>query len=312
MIKGSAFPVPVKLNKLYNLYLDMIADIWPAREVDYEGDILNWKSLDGPTKNSAMAIFNLFVNADKMVAKAIEEKIKDHFENEDTPHIKWIFDLIEVVENIHTESYSMYVDIVVRSTDPDIANSILSANYPIIYNVIEWCNSMYELYKDNIRMLIVLHSVVEGIFFTGPFAVVDWLQHRLPNLKKQNDFVSRDEGKHVRTDQEILLYLGLPPIESIYSVYKQGVEVACNEIVNAILSHGDKLLMTKANLRHHIKFIANQQLSLIGLEPLYPEITNTNLLSMISYNIGNRVTDFFELNPTEYSRNIIDDGLGNI
>jgi ribonucleotide reductase beta subunit family protein with ferritin-like domain len=278
-----------------------------ANDIDYLGDVLHWKKLDPNVQLTVIAISNFFVNADQLVAEVIEHQIKEALDNQPTKHFKIIFELIQAFENIHNESYSRYVDEVIRSTHPKVADEILAGTYPIAKDMIDWCKSKYKQYENNLSMIVVIHSIVEGVFFTGPFAFIDWLKERLPNLKAQNKLISRDEGKHVLTDQEVLRYFGIP--NEISALYKEGVDVVSRVLLKDILTM-DFPLMTREMMLKHIKFVANAQLGLLNLPLIYPEVTTTDFHSMVSFNINSTITDFFEATPS-YNKSIINDGLGN-
>jgi len=297
------------------MYKKLFGSLWGSEEIGYEADLIYWRNLDDNIKESVIAIANFFVNADQIVAKVIEEKIISHFESQSTGHLKTIFDLIEVMENIHIESYSEYVNVVIRSTHPNEAESILIGTYQNTELLLNWCREKYDLHKDNIVLLLVIHSIVEGIFFTGPFAFINWIKDRLPNLKQQNLFISRDEGGHTTVDQLAITYFMqsdsslnnyLEPI--IVDLYKEGATLACDVIVKDVLKI-DFTLMTREMMVRHIKYVANQQLSQLNIRPIFP-VTSTDFHDMVSYNISNTITDFFETNPKDYDRTIINDGLG--
>lgn len=150
--------------------------------------------------------------------------------------------------------------------------------------------------------IIFIEAVLEGIFFSGSFCVIFWIYHqfgKLPGLTKANEFISRDEGKHVMFD--ILFYnryiKNKLKQDEAYDIISEAVEIEAafiNEAIPSGLPGMNSLLMTQ-----YIKFVADQLLVQLHYERLF--LVENPFDFMEKQSVSVRMSDFFmDGNVSEY------------
>ena len=180
-------------------------------------------------------------------------------------------------------------------------------NIPVINKMTNW---MYKVVNSDSPFAerLLRMACVEGLFFTGCFCAIYWLQSRglMPGLGHANELISRDEALH--TDFALYLYLIMEnnrklSDEKIYEIFNEAVEIAVDFIDDALprgLSQMNSALMTE-----YIKVQANNLLASINVPPLYTNEKGApishHLLFSDKINTPNK-TNFFERRPSEYSK----------
>jgi ribonucleoside-diphosphate reductase subunit M2 len=106
-----------------------------------------------------------------------------------------------MMENIRSETYSLLIDTYIK--DPAQREYLFDAieTIPCIKRKAEWALKWIADKRSTFAERLVAFAAVEGIFFSGSFASIFWMGRRgfMPGLTFSNEFISRDEGTHVRT-----------------------------------------------------------------------------------------------------------------
>lgn len=132
-----------------------------------------------------------------------------------------------MMENIHSETYSLLIDTLIQ--DPQEKQYLFDAiqNIPSVARKAEW--ALRWIGADNtFAERLVGFACVEGIFFSGSFCAIFWMKKRglMPGLCFSNELISRDEGMH--TDFACLLYKHLNnkiSNETILEIVTNAVEI---------------------------------------------------------------------------------------
>ena len=100
-----------------------------------------------------------------------------------------------MMENIHSETYSLLIDTYVKTrTKKSIVSRLLMFFQPSKRKQmgIKWIDS------DSFAERLIAFAAVEGIFFSGAFCSIYWLKKRglMPGLTFSNELILRDEGVH--------------------------------------------------------------------------------------------------------------------
>lgn len=166
-------------------------------------------------------------------------------------------------------------------------------------------NHMLDTTKLPLAQIILANCIMEGLFFSGSFASIFWVNHYykglLPGLALANEWISRDEGMH--TDFAILLYrkyiTNKLPESQVHQMFREAVDVETNFIHTCLpvnLRGMNAVLMTK-----YIHFVADQLMQDLGYNPLFGESKNP-LDFMDKQSISVRIADFFvKSSVTEYA-----------
>ena len=156
--------------------------------------------------------------------------------------------------------------------------------------------------KPLLAKQILINLIMEGLFFSGSFCIIFWVNHtygKLPGLTKANEFISRDEGMH--TDFGIGLYnrriLNRLSQELVHEIMGEAVDLE-SEFMAEALPKG--LLNMNANLMtQYIQYVADGLLSDLGYDKLYSVENPFDFMKKQSVSV--RISDFFvDPNVSEY------------
>jgi ribonucleotide reductase beta subunit family protein with ferritin-like domain len=352
---------PIEYPDLYDMYKKLRESHWIPEELKEElaKDSRGWKQLDANSKHFIKTIVAFFAISDTVVNQTLEEELLRRVK---VPEIKVFWRSQSENEDIHAESYSLFVDEYIDS--PEERNTIFKAieNFPAIRKKIEWLRkwvgrenpfkSIPDTFKPTLRnmalmfqkttsdflhlieynteledpaapipkldqmlnhiiddkrtplaQIILANCIMEGLFFSGSFAAIFWVNHYfkglLPGLAFANSMISRDEGQHC--DFAILLYrkyiVNKLPESTVHQMFREAVDVETNFIEAALpanLKGMNAALMTK-----YIHFVADQLMKDLGYNPLFGE-NKCPLEFMDKQSISVRISDFFVNTVSEY------------
>lgn len=174
---------------------------------------------------------------------------------------------------------------------------------------------LYQILEDpgvSLAQVILANCIVEGVFFSGSFCAIFWINHYykglLPGLAKANEWISRDEGTH--TDFAILLYRKYVknrlPQDVVHNMFTEAVDIE-SDFVHAALPTGLKGMNSKLMI-DYIKFVADDLLKDLGYDKIWNKANPFNF--MLKQSLSVRIPDFFvDQTPSEYG-GVINNGLG--
>lgn len=200
-----------------------------------------------------------------------------------------------------SEVYSNMIDTYIK--DKDEKEKLFNAvkTIPCIKRKAEWAFKWIESNKGFSERLVAF-AAVEGIFFSGAFCCIYWLneQGKMPGLAQGNDFIARDEGMH--TDFACLLYnnhiINKLSQERMVEIITDAVNIETEFITEALPC---RLLGMNANLmKEYIKYVANRLVKQLGHEEIYANVKQP-FPFMDRISLKNK-SNFFEVDPTEYQK----------
>jgi ribonucleoside-diphosphate reductase beta chain len=159
---------------------------------------------------------------------------------------------------------------------------------------------------------LVAFAAVEGIFFSGSFCCIYWLNEsgRLPGLCKSNDFIARDEGMH--TDFACLLYTkyitNKLSDDEIHDIISEAVEIETEFITESLPCN--LLGMNSEMMKQYIQYVANRLVIQLNHPEIYPGCKQP-FVFMDRICLDGK-TNFFEARVTEYQMEVNSVGLDNI
>jgi ribonucleotide reductase beta subunit family protein with ferritin-like domain len=187
-----------------------------------------------------------------------------------------------------------YIDYNVDLQDPQ-------APIPKLDNML---NHMLDQNKVSLAQIIMANCIMEGLFFSGSFASIFWVNHyykgSLPGLALANEWISRDEGLH--TDFAIMIYrkyiVNKLPESTVHQMFREAVDVETN-FINTALPTGLRG-MNAAMMTQYVQFVADQLMIDLGYSPIFGETNPFDFMDKQSVSV--RISDFFiKSNLTEYS-----------
>jgi ribonucleotide reductase beta subunit family protein with ferritin-like domain len=291
---------PIKHDDIWNLFQKHRQTFWVENEVDLELDLNDWVKLSNNEQHFIKMVLAFFAASDGIVMENIGLKF---FQEVQIPEARAFYSMQLLMESIHSIMYAQLIDTyIIDNTEKNtLFNSI--ENFPSIKKKADWAMK-YINTSDSFATRLIAFACVEGIFFSGSFCAIYWLNERgvMPGLCKSNEFISRDEGLH--TDFACLLYkkyiINKLDYNDVKTIVKSAVEIEIEFITESLPC--SLLGMNSANMCDYIKFVANRLTIQLGYTEPYENIIQP-------FDFMNRIclenkTNFFEGKVSEYSKNI--------
>ncbi|GMM30438.1 ribonucleotide-diphosphate reductase subunit [Martiniozyma asiatica (nom. inval.)] len=289
---------PIKYHEIWQMYKKAEASFWTAEEIDLSKDLSDWNNkLNENERFFISRVLAFFAASDGIV----NENLVENFSAEvQIPEAKCFYGFQIMMENIHSETYSLLIDTYVK--DPKEADFLFNAidNIPCIKEkadwALRWINDDGALFAER----LVAFAAVEGIFFSGSFASIFWLKKRglMPGLTFSNELICRDEGLH--TDFACLLFshLNNTPDEAIVKkIITEAVDIEKRYFTDALPAN--LLGMNKDLMCQYVEFVADRLLVSLGCKKIYDVTNPFDFMENIS--LAGK-TNFFEKRVSDYQK----------
>jgi ribonucleotide reductase beta subunit family protein with ferritin-like domain len=293
---------PIRYPDLWALYKKAVGCFWTVEEIDLATDLKDWESLKSDERDFIKMILAFFAASDGIVMENIDLNFSKDVQISEA---RSFYAYQSFSESIHSETYSLMIDKLVR--DPDEAGLLMSSiqYVPAIKEKAKW--AMEWLAADApFSKRLVAFACVEGIFFSGSFCAIFWLKKRglMPGLSFSNELISRDEGLH--QEFAVTLHSHLQEkceSEDIRKIVQSAVEIESHFITEALPC---KLIgMNSAEMTQYIQFVADRLLNQLGEAAVYGVKNPFDWMENISLE---GKTNFFEKRVGDYSKHIVSDG----
>jgi len=274
--------------------------MWHAHEIQdkLSEDRTDWETkLDDDEKHFVKMVLAFFAASDGIVS----ENLVNNFCNEvQIPEARAFYAMQNLIETVHNETYSLMI--VTLINDQKELETLLSAatKIPIIKEMADWTFKWMNKETNSFQERLIAFAVIEGIFFSGPFAAIFWLRDRglMPGLGKANEFISRDEGFH--RDFACHLYrdriVNKISDERIYEIVTEGTEIAIKFVTESLPV---KLIqMNHEDMTRYIKYVADHLLVNLGVDKFYKTKNPFKFAEINSHQVK---SNFFEHKSTVYS-----------
>ena len=288
---------PIKYDDIWREYKKAVANIWTVEEIDLTKDYDDYLKLSKNEKHFIDNVLAFFAASDGIV----NENLVDRFCNEvKILEAKFFYGFQIAIENIHSETYSLLIDTLIKQED--YKHKLLNAvdNIPSIKKKADWAIKWINDTDSDFGNRLIAFAAVEGIFFSGSFCSIFWLKKRglMPGLCFSNELISRDEGLH--TDFAVLLhnrYLqNKPSDETVYKIIKEAVEIEKEFITDSLSC--ELIGMNAKLMKQYIEYIADRLLKMLGKTPVYNKTNPFDWMETISIQ---GKTNFFEKRVGEYA-----------
>ena len=286
---------PIQHEPFWKMYKEAEANFWTAEELDLEKDLKDFNKLKDGEKHFVKNVLAFFAASDGIVNENLVEKFCKEVK---ILEAKFFYGFQIVMENIHSETYSLLIDTYIKDETEKIRLFNAIDTFPSIKKKADWA---LKWINDDMPfgIRIIGFAAVEGIFFSGSFCSIFWLKKRglMPGLCHSNELISRDEGLHTRF--AVLMYHNLqvkPDPEQVYEIIKEAV-VAEKEFITeslpcALIGMNNKLMA------QYIEYVADRLLLMLGLQKIYNVVNPFDWMELISVQ---GKTNFFEKRVGEYS-----------
>lgn len=289
---------PIKYNEIWQMYKKAEALFWTAEEIDLGKDLHDWNhKLNESERFFISRILAFFAASDGIV----NENLVENFSAEvQIPEAKCFYGFQIMMENIHSETYSLLIDTYIK--DPKEADFLFNAieTIPCIKRKADWAMRWMANDKALFAERLVAFAAVEGVFFSGSFALIFWLKKRglMPGLTFSNELICRDEGLH--TDFACLLFSHLnnrPDAKIVEQIITEAVEIEKEYFTDALPV---SLLGMNAGLMcQYVEFVADRLLVALGNSKVYNVTNPFDFMENIS--LAGK-TNFFEKRVSDYQK----------
>lgn len=288
---------PIKHHDIWKFYKQQEASFWTAEEIDLQQDVSDWTNkLNDDERHFVKHVLAFFAASDGIV----NENLAENFVNEvQYTEAKFFYGFQIAMENIHSETYSLLIDSLIKDTDEQ--NRLFNAidTIPAIQKKAEWALKWID--SDSFAERLIAFAAVEGIFFSGSFCSIFWLKKRglMPGLTFSNELISRDEGLHC----DFACHLYNDHIEKklskkrIQEIILSALEIEKEFILDALPV---RLIGMNADLmEQYLEFVTDRLLDSVGVEKKF----NTENPFDFMQNIALQgKTNFFEKRVAEYQK----------
>ncbi|MEN9335342.1 MAG: Ribonucleoside-diphosphate reductase, beta subunit, partial [Bacteroidota bacterium] len=288
---------PIKHHDIWEWYKKQEACIWTAEEIDLHQDLNDWNNkLNDDERYFIKHILAFFAASDGIV----NENLAENFVSEvQYPEAKFFYGFQLMMENIHSETYSLLIDTYVK--DEAEKNELFHAIevFPAIKEKADWALKWVQ--SPNFSERLIAFAAVEGIFFSGSFCSIYWLKKRglMPGLTFSNELISRDEGMHC--DFAVHLHnhhlVNKVSKERITEILTNALDIERKFITESLpvsLIGMNSKLMTQ-----YLEFVTDRLLVELGCNKVFNVTNPFDFMDMISLQ---GKTNFFEKRVSEYQK----------
>ena len=288
---------PIQYPCLYALYKKQLSCFWTTDELDMSKDREVFETLTKDEKHFIKHILAFFAASDGIVMENICGSFLDEVKISEA---RACYSIQTFMEQIHSETYSLLIDTIVRN--PTEKNELFNAvcTYPAIELKANWALKWIGNKSRSYGSRLVAFMCVEGIQFSGSFCSIFWLKKRGINMKGlifSNELISRDEALHVET--AVCLYKKLqkkPSNAKITEIIKEAVDIEKGFICEALPCR--LIGMNSKMMSEYIEFVADRLCSQLHIKKIYNAANPFDFMEAISLE---RKTNFFESRVSEYA-----------
>jgi len=288
---------PIRYPDLWALYKKAIGSFWTVEEIDLAGDLKDWERLNTNEQHFIKTVLAFFAASDGIVMENIDLNFS---KDTQIPETRSFYAYQSFNESIHSETYSLMIDKLVR--DPEEKQKLFEAinTVPAVKRKAEWALRWLGSGAPFAQRLVAF-ACVEGIFFSGSFCAIFWLKKRglMPGLSFSNELISRDEGLH--QEFAITLYKNLRTKlddDTIFRIVVEALDIEREFITEALPCR--LIGMDADSMTEYIKFVAQRLLTQLGVtKHAIPASNPFDWMENISLE---GKTNFFEKRVGDYSK----------
>ena len=278
-----------------------LACFWTVEEIDFSKDQSDWARLTANERHFIENVLAFFAGADGIVLQNLMESFGSEVS---LMEARYFYAVQEMMEAIHSETYSTMIDIFVEDRLRKTALFRAMEQDPAIKRKGEWALSWMGRDDASFAQRLVAFACVEGIFFSGSFCAIFWLKKRglMPGLTFSNELISRDEALH--TQFAALLYRKLAGTEvprlsqdMVARIVREAVDIETEFICSSLpcsLVGMNATLMTQ-----YIKYVADYLLDMLGHDKIYRVENPFSFMELISLE---GKANFFESRVSQYQK----------
>lgn len=288
---------PIQYHKVWELYKKQSSCFWRTEEIDFSKDYVDFLKLKPEEQKVLKRVLAFFSGLDGLVNFNIQQNLINEF----VPlEIQMCYGFQVAIENIHNETYSVMLDNLVKekSEKYELLNSLET-----IPTIIAMKNFGMKYLDKEVPTYdrLIAYACIEGIMFSGAFAVIFWLKKYynglMSGLVKANEFIARDEGLHVEFASMIHNMMLYKSEKDSIKIIRESVKIACDFMEEAMEI---KLIgMNSTAMNQYIEYVADCLITSLGFKKIYNvsnPFTFMNTIGML------QKTNMHDSRATEYQK----------
>ncbi|MGN6715298.1 ribonucleotide-diphosphate reductase subunit beta [Anaerocolumna jejuensis] len=301
----------IKYSWAKTFYRTMLNNFWIPEEISLNEDIKQFPLLTNGERNAFDKIISFLNFLDSIQS----ENLPNLSRYVTAPEISSLLNIQAFQEEIHAQSYSYILDTVTNPVTRDkIYDEWREDKHLLERN--RYIANIYQEFNenpttDNFIRTVTANYILEGIYFYSGFSFFYTLarQGKMTATSTIFKYINRDEITHLVLFQNIIKELRNEKPE----IFTQAVLMQIREMMRTGVEHeirwgqyvtnNEILGINDTLIEKYIKYLGNQRLKAIGLEELYPEITENPMAWIEGFSSLNQTkTDFFEAKVTNYTK----------
>ncbi|MBN8760474.1 MAG: ribonucleotide-diphosphate reductase subunit beta [Thiobacillus sp.] len=309
--------VPFKYKWAWEKYLAGCANHWMPQEVNMSRDIAQWKDPAALTEDERRIVkrnLGFFVTADSLAANNI---VLGTYRHITAPECRQYLLRQAFEEAIHTHAYQYIVESLgldegeifnayhevasIRDKDDFLIPFIDTLTNP------EFKTGTPENDQKLLKSLIVFACIMEGIFFYVGFVQILAVgrQNKMTGAAEQYQYILRDESMHCNFGIDLINSIKLENPHLWTNEFKAEIRTLIQKGVELEYKYAEDTMprgvlgLNASQFKEYLRFIANRRCQQIGLDELFPGVTNPFpwMAEMIDLK---KEKNFFETRVTEY------------
>lgn len=311
----------VKYNWANKLYRVMMENFWIPEKVSLTDDKRCYSELSPHEKESYDGILSFLVFLDSIQTNNLPN-ISQYIT---APEINLILAIQTYQEAVHSQSYAYIIESIVPA---DKRNDIYERwrEDKILLERNKYIAAIYQDFLDNrtdanFARVLIANFLLEGIYFYNGFNFFYNLAARSLMIGTADEikYINRDELTHCVIFSQMIkqIWKDNPAFFSEQEVYEMFNKAAEQEMAWSNTIIGDNIVgINKDTTEKYTKFITNQRLKEIGLNPIFKgfDVTPYPHLEKIADTNGEGSVkgNFFEANVSAYNQSSAVEGWDDI
>lgn len=314
-----------------DIYKKMQARTWFPEQVNISKDRINYPKLSVEDKRAYDLVLAQLIANDSIQTNQLMDGINQFITS---PVVNACLSRQSQEESVHSESYSVMAEDICQDTDRIFSlhktddelrmkNAAVEYMYNKLYNIYQELENGQIIFcppsKEDILLAMVANQILEELVFPGGFVVMLSFEKTMPGSAEMIKEILKDESlSHVELFKMIFRsainesFNGVVP-KKTEEIALQMIEDMCNAEKRWTKYVASGLLgFTEQSINNFVEGKANSVCRNLKLQLLYPNLKdnenplNTLLVRAIKGGEMESRSNFFTVNPTEYSKNSLE------
>lgn len=293
------------------LYRTMMNNFWIPEEIALSSDSRQYSELSEKERDSFDKVICFLVFLDSIQTFNLPN-INDYVT---APEVNLLLTIQAYQEAIHSQSYGYILESVVPAEKRKPIYDLWRTDEHL-YKRNKYIADIYQEFVDHqsdrgFVKTCMANFILEGLYFYSGFSFFYNLARRgfMTGVGTEIKYINRDELTHLALFQNMFREMRKESPEIFTPQFNEELREMMRGATEQEVEWGQYVIgdeidgLNKNLIEQYIKYIANQRLKSIDLDPLYPNITVNPMPWIDNFTNFNQVkTDFFEEKVINYSK----------